>query len=285
MNLSKGFILTFLSTLSWAVGIIIVRYLLKNGGNAFNIAFLSVLFVTPYWLFIFIKNFPKIKLLSGNEWRPLILLGIISSFLINFIEIFALKYSPAINFSFLNRTVIVFTIIAAFIFLKEQINLKKIILTILILSGSYLLITKGQNLTITLGDIFTITEAMLIALSAVLVKITVVKVGPDISNSISFLIGVMPAIIIAFFMKVIYLPNNIVLLFISAILYNILLNYFRFRALKISSATYVTMIFSFTPVLVVLMAIPILGESLLPIQFIGGALIVLAGIFVEKLKI
>lgn len=47
MKLSKGFILTFLSTLSWAIGIVIVRYLLKNGGNAYNIAFISTLFVAP----------------------------------------------------------------------------------------------------------------------------------------------------------------------------------------------------------------------------------------------
>lgn len=148
-----------------------------------------------------------------------------------------------------------------------------------------MLITKGSRLTITLGDSFTLLEAMLIALSAVLVKISVGKVGPDISNAISFLFSVLPMILIAFLMKAIYLPGNLILLLISAVLYNILLNYFRYRALKIASATYVTMIFSFTPVLVAFMAVPILGESLLPIQIAGGILIILAGVLVEKLKI
>lgn len=45
------------------------------------------------------------------------------------------------------------------------------------------------------------------------------------------------------------------------------------------------MIFSFTPVFVSFMAIPLLQETMTPIQIIGGTLIVLAGIAVEKLKI
>jgi len=285
MKLSRAFILTFLSTLSWAIGIIIVRYVLKENGNVFNVNFLSTIFVTPYWLYIFLQNKQQIKTITGKEWLPLILLGIIGGFLVGLTEIFALKYSPAINFSFLNRTVIVFTIIFAFIFLKEPINLKKIILTVLILIGCYLLITKGQQLSFTLGDIFTITEACLIALGSVLVKICVLRFGPDISNSIAFLISVLPTILIAFFMKAIYIPESLLLILLSAPLQLILVQYFRFRALKIASASYVTMIFSFTPVLVALMAIPLLGESLLPIQVFGGFLIILAGIFVEKLKI
>ena len=47
----------------------------------------------------------------------------------------------------------------------------------------------------------------------------------------------------------------------------------------------VTMIFSLTPIFVALLAIPLLKETLTPIQVIGGALIILAGIGVEKLKI
>lgn len=285
MKLSKGFLLTFLSTLSWAVGIIIVRYLLRNGGNAYNLAFISVLLVAPYWLFILFKNQQEVKKLSKKEWLPLILLGIVSGFLINFIEIFALKYSPAINFSFLNRTVIIFTIIFAFIFLHEQINLKKIVLAILILVGSYLLIARGISLKITLGDSFTILEAALIGISNILAKILVKKVGPNISNSVSFLIGVLPVTGIAYFQHAIFLPQSLFLILISAVSYNILINYFRLRALQNASATYVTMIFSFTPVLVALMAVPLLGESLLPIQIAGGILILLAGLLVEKLKI
>ena len=45
------------------------------------------------------------------------------------------------------------------------------------------------------------------------------------------------------------------------------------------------MIFSFTPVFVSLIAMPLLKETLTPIQVLGGVLILLAGIGVEKLKI
>jgi len=45
------------------------------------------------------------------------------------------------------------------------------------------------------------------------------------------------------------------------------------------------MVFSFTPVFVSFMAIPLLGEVMTPIQIIGGVLIIAAGIMVEKLKV
>lgn len=57
------------------------------------------------------------------------------------------------------------------------------------------------------------------------------------------------------------------------------------EGLKYATASYVTMIFSLTPIFVSLMAIPLLKESLAPIQIVGGILIILAGVSVEKLKI
>lgn len=75
MKLSKGFILTFLSTLSWAIGIVIVRYLLKNGANVYNIAFWQMFLAVPYWAFVFIKNKQTIKKISKYDWLPLILLA------------------------------------------------------------------------------------------------------------------------------------------------------------------------------------------------------------------
>jgi drug/metabolite transporter (DMT)-like permease len=44
------------------------------------------------------------------------------------------------------------------------------------------------------------------------------------------------------------------------------------------------MIFSFTPVIVSFIAVPVLGESLTFVQIGGGILVVLAGVLVEKLK-
>ena len=75
------------------------------------------------------------------------------------------------------------------------------------------------------------------------------------------------------------------LLLILLTISNIIGTTFRFKAYKHASASYVTMIVSLTPLIVLLLAIPILGEKITLIQMFGGILIILAGVFVEKLKI
>ncbi|MFH0863511.1 MAG: DMT family transporter [Candidatus Gottesmanbacteria bacterium] len=283
MKLSKGFIYTFLSAFAWAISIIIVRMLLNAGINAYQVSFWTVIFAIPFWLLVLLNKSKELKNLSRNTVCILLCLGIIYA-AINIVEIFALKYSQAMNFSFINRTVILFTIVLAWIFLGEKLTLKKNILALLIIIGSYLLITKAQSLSLTLGDSFTLLEAFLIGISNILAKVSVTRTSPLLTGSAVFLISVIPTGVVAHINNGITFPESSFLLMIIAFSY-IVLNIFRYKALKLASASYVTMVFSFTPVLVALMAIPLLGESLIPIQILGGFLIILAGILVEKLKI
>ena len=160
-----------------------------------------------------------------------------------------------------------------------------LVLAVLILTGAYLLTTKGQLISFSLGDIFTLTEAALIAFgNNVLGKMATNRMSTDLSASGGFLIGVVPLSLIALMNNAIAIPKSFFLIVLLTFIY-ILITVFRFRAYKNASASYVTMVFSFTPVFVSFMAIPLLGETMTPIQIIGGVLIVLAGIAVEKLKI
>ncbi len=283
MRLSKGFIFTFISAFAWAISIIMVRMLLNQGINAYNVSFWTVIFATPFWLFVLLNKSKELKNLTKNNIYVLLSLGVIYA-AINIVEIFALKYSPAMNFSFINRTVILFTMVFAWIFLGEKLTLKKNILAILIIVGSYLLITKAQGLSLTLGDSFTLLEAFLIGINNVLAKVAVAKISPLLTASSVFLVGVIPTGIVAHIHSGISLPEFPLVLLIIAALY-ISLNIFRYKALKVAAASYVTMIFSFTPVMVSLMAVFLLQESLVPIQVLGGFLIILAGVMVEKLHV
>jgi drug/metabolite transporter (DMT)-like permease len=75
------------------------------------------------------------------------------------------------------------------------------------------------------------------------------------------------------------------LLLLIITFFSILITVTRFRAYRHASASYVTMVFSFTPVFVTLIAYLFLHEVITPIQVVGGGLMVLAGIATEKLKI
>lgn len=284
MKLSKGFVYTFWAALSWAISIILVRLLMTQGENAYCLIFWTAFLQIPYWLFIISKRTKEFRLLNKKDLLLLATMGLNSSVGVGITEIFALKYSPSVNYSFLIRSVILFTILFAWLFLGEKLTLKKIILSLLILVGSYLLLTNGKIISFSLGDIFTLIEAVLIAVSNILAKMATNKMSPDLSASTSFLFGIIPLVIIAFLSRGIVVPQNSFFTVLLTIAY-ILLASLRFKAYKYATASFVTMVFSFTPVFVLLLAIPLLGETLTFWQALGGALIIWAGIAVEKLKI
>ena len=111
-----------------------------------------------------LKQKEAAKKITRYDLTILLGMGLISTVGIGITEALALRYSQAINYSFLIRTVILFTFLFAYIFLGEKLTLKKIVLAIVILFGSYLLIAQGQKLVFSAGDIFTLIEAALIAL-------------------------------------------------------------------------------------------------------------------------
>lgn len=283
--MSQKFKFTFLAAFFWAISIVIARYIFRMGENAYNVAFWTTVLAIPYWIFILLKQKQELSRAMKKDWLILLGMGIVSTIGVNITEAFALKYSPAVNYSFLIRTVILFTMIFAYLFLGEKFTLKKVILAILILSGAYLLTTKGRIIAFTRGDIFTLIEAALIALgNNVFGKMATNRMSTNLSAAGSFLIGVIPLASLALVSQSVAMPKSLMLILLLTLLY-ILIAVFRFNAYKHATATYVTMVFSFTPVLVAFMAIPILKETLTPVQIVGGALIVLAGVAVEKLKI
>lgn len=283
--MSKGFYFTFLSALTWAVSIVLARILLNAGENAYNLAFWTVLLESLFWAFVLTRNLPELKTTGKSNGLLLIGIGLISTVGVSVVEALALKYSPAVNYAFLIRSVILFTIIFAYLFLGEKLTRKKIILAVLILAGAYLLTTRGKLIYFSVGDLFTLLEAALIAFgNNVLGKLATNKMSVDLSASASFLIGVIPICLIALFNNAVRFPKSPMLMALLTIFY-ILITLTRYRAYKNATASYVTMVFSFTPVFVSLMAVPFLKETLTPVQLIGGGLIILAGISVEKLKI
>ncbi|MEK7128713.1 MAG: DMT family transporter [Patescibacteria group bacterium] len=284
-NFSKKFTYAFLGSFAWAITIILGRIILNNGENAFNLAFWIAFLALPYWLFVFKKHFHELKDAPKINWLIIIAIGLISTAGVNIVEVFALKYSTALNYSLLIRSVTLFTIIFSYLFLGEKITLKKIILLILIFFGTFLLITNGEEISFSRGDIFTLIEAMLISLgNSILAKVATNRMSPSISSSASFLVGLLPIALIALSKGVIAIPKMSMLVLIFAVV-NVCCITCRFLAYKNATASYVTMIFSMTPVMVFLMAMPFLGETITLIQIAGGILIILAGIFTEKLKI
>lgn len=282
---SKGFIFTFLAAIAWAISIVLLKVILQNGEDAYNVLFWTTLFGLPFYLLLFAKNRAETKRLKKKDIQILFAIGIISSVGVVVTEFLAIKYSPAINYAFLIRTVLLFTFLFAYLFLGERFSRQKLILATLLLIGAYLLTTNGKIISLSLGDIFTLTQAALIALgNNVLGKLATNRMSTALSASASYLIGFVPKLLIALLFTHIVIPEQLFAIFCLSVVY-ILLIQLRFEAYKNASASYVTMVFSFTPVFVSFMAIPLLGETMTPVQIIGGILIIFAGAIVARLKI
>jgi drug/metabolite transporter (DMT)-like permease len=285
--MSKGFKFTIIAAFIWAVSIIIVRLVLDSGESVLSLMFWTSILSSPYWFYIAWKRRGEFKSMSKKDWAILAATGLIGAVGIHLMEFLALKYSTSINYAFLIRTVILFTIVFAYLFLGEKLTWKKIIISCVILIGSYLLATDGQLLKFSLGDIFTIIEAIFIAFgNNVLGKMAINKMSHGISASVSYLFGVIPILFMPIIFQSVFLPQNWLAILGLIFLY-ILLRNFRYRAYQHATASYVTMVFSATPVMVTIMALslPFLNETISPLQVVGGILITLAGVGVEKLKV
>lgn len=285
MNLSKGLLYTLLATLFSAFAIVTTRAALVQGENALNFTAWTISLTALPWLFLFRKHTTEFKKLSRKTLFLLLFIGIASSIGINYLQALALAYSPATNFSFLYRTVIIFTIIFAWLFFKEPITKKKGLLVLIILIGSYLLTTNGQGLQFSTGDIYSILMAASAALVAnILVKHTISKMHTDLSASVTMVIASISLLLFAAITNVLSMPQNMWLILFGAI-FQFFLIFYRNRAYKHASASFVTMTFALAPLYVTLLSYLFLGERLSPVELMGGTLIVGSVFFVQRLKI
>ena len=284
MKVSKGFTFSAIAAFAWAVTITLSKLAFQGGENAYTLAFWTTIFAIPFWAFLLSKNKGELRCIPKTGLFVLLGMGL-NSIILSILEPFAIKYSTAINYSFLIRSVLLFTVLFAFIFLNEKLTRKKIVLVILTLVGAYLLTTKGQLIALSLGDGLTLLEAAFIAFgNNVLGKLSTKNMSANIASAGSFFVSVLPVAIIALINNAVVLPKYPFLL-LGITVFSILITITRFRAYRHASASYVTMVFSFTPVFVTLIAYIFLREVITPIQIVGGGLMVLAGIAAEKLKI
>lgn len=284
MKISKGFYFTLVAAFAWAVTISLSKFAFQGGENAYTLAFWTTIFAIPFWTLLLINNRSELKNIPITGVYVLLGMGL-NSIILSILEPFAIKYSTAINYSFLIRSVLLFTIVFAVFFLNEKLTRKKIVLVILTLVGAYLLTTKGQLISLSLGDGLTLLEAAFIAFgNNVLGKLSTKNMSANIASAGSFFVSIIPVAMIAAINNAVNFPRFPLLLF-GITIFSILLTITRFRAYRYASASYVTMIFSFTPVFVTLIAYLFLHEAITSVQVVGGGLMVLAGVATEKLKI
>ena len=287
-------------SLFWALQIIFAKLAFNVGAEVLSfqlsstiIAFLILLiFILPKVKFQFLSLFTNQKPLF---WKLYVANGIQAGFGTSF-ALLGIALTDAINAGFLVKLTTVTTILFAWIVLKESLSLLKIIVVFMMLFGAYLLTTKGQVLIPNPGDLFLLAACVCWSLGTVLVRMflkdrpieaDVVTIQKPFA-SIPVILGLVAvSLILSINFRILNQMFTCCQLPTSETFYILLTGIclamawiFLYRTLKVSTASYLTMMSMITPVIVSLLAVIFLGETLIWIQVVGAMLILLSGIVV-----
>jgi drug/metabolite transporter (DMT)-like permease len=288
-----------LFTFFWATQVFVTKIAFIKGIDVVPFAIQSsilTIFIVSLYIFVFKKN--KLTKISGTIIIWLLIASAIHGGLGIFLSNVGINLTSAINAGFLIQFSTVTTAILAWIILKEKMTASKALTIIMIMIGTFFLITKGKLDSPAIGDVFILFACLSWSTGNVLIRMILKKNTIDSDVATFFRpLGGLPLFLILVLMSPLYPQklqpffqanlfnfNLIFYVFLNAF-FTLFLWIFLNKTLKIASASYMTMMSSLTPLIVAILALVFLRESLLPIQYLGGFLILISGLVTHFLKI
>ncbi len=166
----KGLFFALITALISGVSIFINKYGVAIGNQdifTFTKNFTVALFLTA--IILFFKKYLILKNLTWQQWRRLILIGLIGGSLPFILFFRGLVLTTAAQGAFLHKTMFVFVAVLAAIFLKEKINKNYLIGGLLLILGN-LMVLKSLHFSFGKGDIFILSAVLLWAIETILSK-------------------------------------------------------------------------------------------------------------------
>ena len=195
---------------------------------------------------------------------------------------------PPIRAVFLVRLEPVLVFIISIIILREQPKFRKIALLIVLLFGALIFTTNGTfNIftEITTGDLLIIGALVFLAYSYIPSSSLSKKIN---SNTITIVTNLVAAVIFLPIL-ILFTPsfasieiNSFYLILAYTITFYVLGLFLWFRALKQTKPWIVSSVLSLEPISGALLAFFWLGQTLLSIQFIGAAIMVVTTYFISR---
>ncbi len=282
----------------WAVQIFIVK-----------LGFIAGAKVLPFQAGMFIAAFATVIILLWTKTRSdfvhlykdrprlfwkLFLANATQSGLGTCFSVIGIALTDAINAGFLFKLTVVTTTFFAWLLLKEKMSWTKVVVIIIMLSGAYLLTTKGQTLYPKIGDLFILGACFSWSLGNVMVRkilrdhpvkpdvVTIQKPAAGLPVFLGLLgfsvffpekLGNLSQILACCEFSPAVMPYALLSGFCLAMAW-----IFLYRTLKISTASYLTLMSMVTPILVSVLAISFLGERFVWVQVLGAVMILLSGL-------
>ena len=162
--------LILISMLIWGLSYPLVKLLLNYGVPPITLATLRHIVFIPMLIIVILRK--SYKNYSKEDLKLFLTLAFFTIFLPNISQNIGMLYTTASISSVIQSTSPVFTIILAFIFLKETKTINKIIGSLIALTGTILLSTRGSlsfDLN-TFGNILILVSSISYAISGIILK-------------------------------------------------------------------------------------------------------------------
>jgi len=280
--MNRGLLYVTLFSIMWAVDTVVGKFMYSNGAEPYVIGYQVLLFGSIFlWIYIILKGNFKIQ---RKDIPKMLALGIIGNGLSLLLGNMGLKLSTASNFGFIIKTSVFFNIIFSTMYLKDKLTVKRVILLLTLLVGAYMISTGGSSYIPQIGDILIFLAAACIAFTAVFSTKLLKNNSPEYLSVFRLTISMPVLLIAAYFVhddiiQVSFMPYTaflgLNLVFILILLY---------KTIQIRSAAYMSMMSMMYSVFVVVLGFLFIGEVLNLIQMLGGLVIIISIVLIEKLK-
>jgi len=286
-NSSERLIYSLLATFSLSLSIFFKKQILSMDKPAIELIIQFMIIaalVLSFNLFLFQRKYiVKIKYFKQNEILAILLASILLLAAYLFTT-FGLDYTTSINYSFLSRSSLIFTSMLAFFLLKEQMYFGKIVLIICFFVGIYLITTGGKIITPQIGDMLILVGSFFLSYTSIVQKKLHKNLPPELICWGVITSGAILCIFASFFLNVnVFNFNNLAIIFLVG-LTEALIILFMNKAIRVANVTYYTMMNMLVPVINGIMGIMLLNESINLIQIVGGVILLISGILVQKLR-
>lgn len=280
---AKGLVLVTLMSIVWAVLIILSKLILNKGVDVFTFLFQMISLAT-FFVALYVLLFHRSELVvpSRGLLPKLLLIAIIGTAAANIVGYYGLEHSSSINYGFLVKTTVVFTVILAHFLLGEELNLHKAMLVVLLLMGVYLITTEGRELIPNKFDILIVLSAFFYALANNISKIALKDIKSESLSLYRMLFGSVFVFIFVYSFQDGMFSVRYPIYIVAASLHLAALMLLIYKTLRITSVSYLSMMSMFTPIIVTIIGIIFLDEKFTPIQAVGGFLIIMSGIGIHK---
>jgi len=236
-------------------------------------------------------NYKKFKRVP---WKYLIFIGLIGGAFAFLFFFTGLKFTTGGRAAFLHKTLPIYVMIFAFLFLKEKISKKHVFALILMFIGLILITSSEINPTLlwrdpSLGDLLIILATIFWGVENTIAKHAMIKGGSNFIISFGrmffgaiFLFGMI--LFFGNFDLFFYLTTQqIISIFVSTlILFDyVFLWYYSIKLINVSKAASFLLL---APVVSLILGVSILEEPLPIIQLIGSVFILIGAYIVSKIK-